>query len=53
MVLEEEEGLDECEEKMHNVDQDEDDTLTVLGGGGLEVRGDVQAVQGHTAEREG
>ena len=53
MVLEKEEGLDKCEEKVHHIDENKDSTLAVLSGGGLEVRGDIEAIQSHTAERKG
>lgn len=52
MILEKEEGLHEGEEQVHDVDEDEYLAVARLQLGSLEVRGDVQAVQGHAAERE-
>ena len=52
VVLEQEERLHEGEEQVHDVDQDVDVAVARLQARVLEVRGDMQAVQGHAAERE-
>lgn len=52
MVFEEEKGLNEGEEQMHDVDKDEYFAVTWLLLRTLKVRRDVKAVQGHTTKCE-
>ena len=35
---------------MHHIHEDKDNTLAIFGGGGLEIRGDVEAIKCHAAE---
>lgn len=53
MVLEEEEGLDEGEDQVDDVDESEDVRLARGRVLCLEVGGDVKAVQSHAANAEG
>ena len=52
VVLEEEERLHEGEEKMHDVDENEDVTLARFVLRVLKVGGDMETVQCYTAERK-
>ena len=52
MVLEEEECLYEGEQKVHDVDQNENITLAVCCSRGLEVRCDLQTIKGNTSKCE-
>ena len=50
VIFKEEKRLDKGEEKVENVNQDEDRTFTRFRGNRLEVGCDVESVQGHTPE---
>lgn len=52
MVFKKEERLDEGEDKVKNVDNDEDVTLASGGIFCLKVWGDVEPIQRHTANGE-
>lgn len=53
VVLENEESLNECEQQMHDVNEDEDFAFACFCRNGFKISSDVESIQSNATKGEG